>query len=147
MKKLTLSLGFMLLSGTGYCDVGDLIKTTLTEHVATVTQFKSRETRLALVDSVILIGRTNGKSILDVQAGFSGTTVDGAVSGEPNSADLILGGQFKISSILSNSIKFSPEFVFLNSLEYGPSYFYDTRTHSGYLSFQVGLAFNLNPIR
>ena len=75
-RNLVIGAGFVFsLCPVGRCDVSDQIKTTLTEHVVTVTQFKSRETRLAALDSVILIGNVGGKSVLDLQAGFSGTTV------------------------------------------------------------------------
>lgn len=129
--------------GIAKAEVPDLIQKTLLEHVSTVTQFKSGETKLALVDSVILIGNYKGRSIFDLQAGYSAET--NPDSGEANAGNFIIGGLFKVSSLLKDKIKFPAQWVFLNSIEYGLKYDYDTREKRDYVSLQVGLDFSLNP--
>jgi len=140
MKKLLFAVALLFVaSARGE----DLITSTLLDHVMPVTQFKSGETKLALMDSVIQIGSYDGRSILDLQAGFSGETKP--EPGEASGMNLIAGGFLKLNSVVGDAVKFPPQWSFLNALEYGPAYNYDFREKSSYLSFQVGMAFKLTP--
>lgn len=151
MKKLlaVFLVGGMInlgLVSSGHADeIGDLIKTTLIDHVTTVTQFKSGETKVALKDSVVLIGSYDGRSILDLQVGISAETAPSA--DEVTGGNLIFGGFLKLSSLVKNKIKLADHWKFLNSIEYGVAWDYDTREKADYASFQVGLAFGLAPIQ
>lgn len=120
-----------------------IIETTLLDHVSTVTQFKNGETKLALMDSIVLIGHKKGKSVFDIQAGFSGETKP-----EPNGirgANIVVGGFLKINTLIQDNVSFPVQWEFLNSLEHGISYVYDFREKKDYVSYQVGLAFDLDP--
>lgn len=143
MKKVMLTILFMLAVSKVHAD--DIFLKTLTEHVTTVTQFKSGETKLALMDSVLLIGKINGSSVLDIQAGFSGNTRPEA--GKTTAADVTAGVFFKVSSLIRGRVQFPPEWTFLNSIEHGPFFNYDFREHRSLGGYQVGLAFTLNPVK
>lgn len=141
MKKMILFLvAFGVVSSL---KAENLITTTLLDHVAIVTQFHSGETRLALVDSVVQIGSVKGKSILDLQAGFSGETAPDA--GEVTGANFIAGGFLKVSSLLGTKVNFPAHWRFLNSIEHGVKVDYDFREEDTSVSYQVGLAFTLAP--
>lgn len=141
MKKALMLLAVLMLSVSVKAE--DLIKTTLLDHVTTVTMFKSGESNLALMDSVILLGSVDGKSLFDIQAGFSGETRP--EEGEPTGASLLAGGFFKVSSLINAKAKFPAHWEFLRSLEHGVSYVYDFRQKRDFVAYQVGLAFGLNP--
>lgn len=121
----------------------DLVSLTLLDHVMAVTQFRSGETNIALVDSIVRIGSTNGESVFDLQAGFNSNVKPD--SGEVAGANLIVGGFFKVSSLVKDKIKFPDHWKFLNSIEHGPVYFYDLRDKDDFIGYQVGLAFSLQP--
>lgn len=141
MKKLVIAALFLVPSVAK----ADVIQTTLLDHVTTVTQFKSGETKLALLDSIIRVGKYNDKSIFDVQAGFSGETAPDST--EPTGANLLIGGLLKASTFASGLAKFPEHWEFLNSLEYGPYIQYDFREDVWVGGFQAGLAFSLQPVQ
>ncbi len=121
----------------------DLVTSTLLDHVMPVTQFKSGETKVALVDSVIQIGSIGGKSILDLQAGFSGATKP--ESDEVKSVNFIAGAFLKVSSLIGDKVKFPEHWKFLRAIEHGGFINYDFRKKEWLGGYQAGLAFTLNP--
>lgn len=139
MKKM-LFVAVMLMAGIAKAD---MVSLTLLEHVMPVTQFRSGETRIALVDSIVQIGSYNGKSILDLQAGFNGDTKPEA--GEVSGANLIGGGFLKVSSLISSSVHYPERWRFLQSVEHGPFVNYDFREKNWFGGYQAGLAFSLSP--
>lgn len=142
MKKMFLLIAGLMLSSQLKADE-NLIVTTLLDNVMTVTQFKSGETNYALMDSVVQIGRMNGKSIFDLQAGINGDVKPGP--DEVNGANFVFGGFLKVSSLFGNKVNFPDHWRFLNSIEHGPAFIYDQREHNGKFCYQVGLSFGLNP--
>lgn len=146
MEKNKKFLSLMLISAIfmpSGLRAGDIITSTLLDHVSPVTQFRSGRTQIALVDSVIQIGSIEGRSLLDVQAGFSGNTKPEA--DEPNSANLIAGGFLKVSSLLWTKFVYPQQWKFLRSVEHGPYINYDFREKKWVGGYQVGLAFTLEP--
>lgn len=141
MRKTMALLAILLISATVKAE--DLIKASLLDNVATVTMFKNGETNLAMMDSVLMFGDFGGKSIFDLEAGFSGETRP--EPGEPTSASLLVGGFFKVSTFLNTKAHFPEHWEFLRSLEHGVVYVYDFREKRDYVAYQVGLAFDLNP--
>lgn len=141
MKKAIMLLAVLLMSVGVKAE--DLITTTLIDHVTTVTQFKSGETNLALMDSVVLIGSHEGRSVFDLQVGFSGETKPD--NDEVSAANFLVGGFFKISTLLSSRVHLPEHWEFLRALEHGVAYSYDFREKRDFVSYQVGLAFGLNP--
>lgn len=141
MKKALVVVVALLFASVAKAE--NLIVSTLLDHVGLITQFKSGETKLALVDSVVRIGNTKGKSILDLQLGFNGETKPEA--GEVSGANLLAGGFLKISSLIGSKVNFPEHWSFLRSLEYGPAVSYDFREEKTFFSFQAGLAFSLSP--
>ena len=141
MKKLLLALMF-LVPGFSYAVEGvpDVV-TTLIEHVSPTTQIISGATKIGLMDSVVLIGKVNGASILDLQAGYLQDTVSGT------DGSFVLGGFCKISSFLKDKIQFKDEWLFLKAIEHGPFYSYNFKEHHGFGGYQIGLAFSLNPVK
>ena len=116
----------------------DIITRTLLDHVATVTQFQSGDTKLALVDSVVLIGSRNGKSVFDLQGGFQQDTAS-------QKEGWIGGGFLKFSTLIQDVVNYPDHWEFLNSIEHGPALFYDFTEKTWRGNYQVGLAFGLNP--
>lgn len=143
MKKLLIAVALLFLAVKS--QAADQIVTTLLDHVTVCTQFSSGETKLALLDSVIQVGKINGRSILDLQAGFSGDTAPDPE--EPSGANFLVGAFFKVSSLIGDRLNLPEHWRFLNSIEHGPSFSYDLREKDTYISYQVGLAFTLYPIR
>lgn len=143
MKKILMFTISLLTVVWLKAEDGNLIESTLLNHVMTVTQFQNGKTKLALMDSVIQIGKYKNRSIFDLQAGFNGNTRP--QSGEPNSANLVLGGFLKVSPFLAELVIFPEHWKFLSSLEHGFALNYDTREQVWRGSYQVGLAFTLNP--
>lgn len=116
---------------------------TLLDHVMVVTQFRSGETRLALLDSVVQIGKMDGKSILDLQLGFN--TDVAPKPGEVSGADFLAGGFLKVSTLLYKSIKYPEHWEFLRAIEHGGFINYDFREKEWYGGYQCGFSFELNP--
>jgi hypothetical protein len=141
MKKMFVIVGVLLIANS--LKAADLITTTLLDHVMPVTQVVSKDTKMALVDSVIQIGSKNKRSIVDLQAGFSGEVKP--EPGDVSGVNLIAGGFFKVNTLLSDVINYPDHWKFLNSLEWGPVYFYDFREKRDYAGIQFGLAFSLQP--
>lgn len=121
----------------------DQITATLLDHVMTVTQFHGTDTRIALVDSVVQLGSVKGKSIFDLQAGFSGDTNPDA--GDPSGINYIAGGFLKVSSLLNTDSIYPEHWKFLRAIEHGPVAMYDFRTKEIEAYYQAGLAFGLAP--
>lgn len=121
--------------------LGDMITTTLLSRVSAVSQFRSGETRAAAVDSIILIGKYEGKSILHLQAGFSkDPTTD-------ENASFIYGAQLRLDPFVNAKLNLPDAWQFLKSLEHGPALHWDQKEKIWIGSYQVGLAFGLNPIQ
>jgi len=142
MKKWLIGFLF-LIPGVSLAD--DLITTTLLDHVVPCVQFRSGETKIALVDSVVQIGSYEGRSLLDLQAGFNGEVAP--EPGDPNGASLIAGAQFKVSSLINAKLHLPDQWEFLRSLEHGPFVNYDFREKDWFGGYQIGLAFNPTPIQ
>ena len=141
MKKMLFAI--VVLMASSQAKAQDIVTASLIDNVTTVTQFESGKTKLALMSSVIQIGKFSGKSIFDLQAGFN-TDVN-AGSNEARSAAIIFGGWFKVSSIMNAYVKYPDEWKFLKSLEHGVAVNYNARTSEWRASYQAGLAFSLNP--
>lgn len=141
MKKLLIAFIFGLSYQVVQAD--NIIEATLIDHVMPVTQFRSNKTKLALLDSVILIGKIDNKSILDLQLGFNGDVKP--EHDKANSADFVAGAFLKVSSIINSHIVFPQHWEFLRALEHGAFIQYDWRDKNVYGGYQAGLSFKLNP--
>lgn len=140
VKTLPMLLLFVVPSKSS-----DLIQGTLLDHVMPVTQFQSGQTKVALVDSIIRIGRIDGNSLVDIQAGFNGNTKP--QPDEPTGVNLVAGGFLKISTLISTKVNYPLHWEFLRSIQHGPAVMYDFRQKEWRGSYQVGLAFNLDPVQ
>lgn len=141
MKKFILFIG--LLPMAMFVKAENLIETTLLNHVETVTQFRSGETKVALLDSVILIGKYNGSSILNIQVGLDGNTKPEA--GQAQSVNYLAGAMLRVDPFLRPHIKLPAHWEFIRSLNHGAALYYDFRNSGWYGGYNVGLAFDLNP--
>lgn len=145
MKKIMLMV--VALLGASFAHgalLGDQITASLIDHVAAQSQWTTKgENRLALLSSVVQIGRLDGKAIGQLRFGFTGIT--NPEGGVDRGAGYVADGYLNISPLIRRYVRLSPEWTFLNSIEAGPSYGYDFRDHHGYLAFSVGLAFGLSP--
>lgn len=150
MKKIKIVVGLLMFYTMPYIshgeDIGGLIKTTLLDHVETVNQFsESGDNRIVLLDSVFQFGRFYNTYIGALQIGYQGiTNPDGSV--EANGNSFIGSVYIHLNPAVKNFVNFNPQWEFLNSLEFGPSYSYDFKAHHAYFGINVGLAFKLNPI-
>lgn len=141
MKKFILFI--LCMTAVVFLKAENMIVSTLIDHVGPVTQFQSGETKLALMDSVVQIGKIKGKSILDLQLGFNGETKPEA--GEVTSANFLTGGFLKISSLVGENVNYPAHWTFLSSLEHGPFLHYDLREKVWRGGYQAGLFFSLDP--
>ena len=146
MKKMIgIAFGIMLsTTAVANAELPDIIKSTLIDHVSVVTQFDSRgATRLAFMDSVIRIGSYEHDSILELQAGFTGEYDPDA--GDIGSANFVAGGLFRVDPFIKQGVNFDEHWLFLKSIQHGPTCHYDFREKEFYFSYQAGLAFSLDP--
>lgn len=124
--------------------IGDQINATLTEHISAHTQYTTKgENKLALLASVIQIGKWNGASIAQVRFGFTGITNPdkSTTPGAGYVGDIYMNA----APLIRQYVSLDPAWTFLNNVEVGPSFAYDFREHHSYLAVSVGLAFSLNP--
>lgn len=144
MKRIML-FGLLLL-GTSIvrADLGDQITSSLISHVSAHSQYTTTgENRLALLASIVQIGKMNGSSIGQLRFGFTGImNPDKNVTA---GAGYVADAYVNISPFVRKYVTLDPNWTFLNSIEMGPSIAYDLREHHSYLAFSVGLAFSLQP--
>ena len=148
MRKLlvavVLSVFGVLPSLADTTSLGEQITATLLDHVQTMAQFTTEgDTRLALLDSVVQVGKYNGSYIAGLQLGFSGETAPDA--GDPNGVNYLAGVQIRLDPLFRQEVTVPEHWSFLRALEFGPGFHYDFRERHSFLNFQVGLAFTLNP--
>lgn len=147
MRKLFMFGCLLLVLGkTGYCDgIGDQINATLLSHVETITQFAADgTTRIGLLDNVFQIGKIGDSYIGAARFGYKGiANSDGSFGRGGYEAGVFI----HLNPIVKDVITLNPQWDFLNALEYGPSYNYDFSQHQGFVSFDIGLAFGLNPLK
>ena len=124
----------------------DFVKATLLERVSAVSQFDFKGSeRIALMDSILLIGKYNDRSIIHIQGGVNKeTNPDQSPS---NTTDFVWGAQFRLDPFLNGDMDFPAGWEFLRALEHGPAIHYDTRVKAWYGYYQVGLAFGLQPAK
>lgn len=142
MRKMIVIAAGLLFAACqmGMCQgIGEQITTTLLSRVSAVSQFRNGETRAAAVDSVVLIGKYQGRSILHLQAGWTKDTTTG------ENASFIYGAQFRLDPFVNEKLNLPEAWQFLRSLEHGPAIHYNRDLKGWYGSYQVGLAFGLNP--
>lgn len=142
MKKLIALFALLLSSSTFAWELPGDIQTAILGKVSTVTQF-GENSKLALTDTIISVGKYNGKEIIDGQIGFSG--IINNENKDVSGANFIAGATLRMDTLLP--FKFTDDYSFLKSIQHGPSCFYDFREKEFYLTYQVGLAFNLDPIK
>lgn len=145
MKKLILSVVLLLGVSQVKADIGDQITSSLIDHVSGHSQWTTKgENKLALLSSIVQIGKLDGKAIGQVRFGFTGTVnPDKSVS---RGAGYVADVYVNAAPFIRKYVSLAPEWTFLNSIEVGPSYAYDFREHHSYLSISLGLAFGLKPL-
>lgn len=146
MKKLLIAGSLLLLASLAKADLGDQITMTLIDHVQTVAQFDEQgTTRLALLDAIIQIGNYKGYKMLDLQVGFSGDTKP--EPGDPDGINYLAGAMFRLDPFFKTHVTLPEHWEFLKAIEFGPGWHYDFRQKEEFWNFQVGLAFDLNPVK
>ncbi len=144
MKKMIIGLILMFgLSHVQASELGDQITASLIEHVAAHSQWTTKgENRLALLASIIQIGKIDKSSIAQIRFGYNAVA-----SGEDvkRSAGYVGDVYINFSPFIRRYVNFDKDWTFLNTIEIGPSYSYDFYQHHSYLAVSVGLAFSLNP--
>ena len=126
----------------------DYLKSTLLDHVDTLAMYGFRhenqgQAKLTFVDSIVQLGKYNGSSLLDFQAGFFGNPND--QSGENQAVNWIFGGQLRVDSILRPHIPLPPHWEFARAIEHGPVLYWDTTNDKAFFGYGVGMSFDLNP--
>lgn len=140
MKKMILAMLLLLAPSMSRADgIWDMIKASLIDHVSAVSQVGDGHTKAAAVDSIIRIGKWNGQSILNLQAGFNKDL------GEEDTTHLIYGGQIRLDPFITPKLNLPEHWVFLKNIEYGPAMHYDQRNSVWYGYFQAGWVFGQNP--
>ena len=147
MKKTILVLiGCLFLMSPRWAmsALGDQIKTTLLDHVQTVTQISDNgETKIALLDSIVQALQYKGEYLLNGQFGFPQNVDPDA--GQTGGADFIAGLFVRLNPLVNRLVHYPDHWVFLQAIEHGPAWNYDFRTDENYFSYNIGLAFSLKP--
>ena len=92
---------------------------------------------------MINVGSYKGSSLLNIQLGFFGDP-----NKQPNEAQVAswIGGiQFRIDPFIKAYVPFDTDWVFLKSIQHGPSAFFDMTNDKWLISYQIGLSFGLSP--
>lgn len=146
MKKMLLASLLFLSASHAKADIGDQITSSLIDHVAAHSQWTTKgENRLALLASIVQIGKMDGSAIAQLRFGFTGiTNPDGGVD---RGAGYVGDVYMNISPLIRKYVKLNSDWTFLNTIEAGPSFAYDFREKHSYLAFSVGLAFGLQPLK
>ena len=148
LYKVIAALSLLILLGplrpAHALQIGDQLKLSLLDHAMIATQVDEHgDIQTALVDSVILIGRHNGYSILDIQGGIFGNarpeTVDEA--GIKWAAQAFL----KIHPFTRDNLRLADQYKFLNSLNYGLVGGYNITDEDWYGRLQFALEFGADP--
>ncbi len=141
VRKLAMLGVLLFVVSQAKADIGDQITASLIDHVAAHSQWTTKgENRLALLASIVQIGKMDGSSIAQIRFGYN-TTVNDSSQTDGYVGDVYMN----ISPFVRKYVKLDPNWTFLNSIEMGPNYAYDFQQHHSYLAFSVGLAFGLNP--
>lgn len=144
MKKIIFGL-FLLASPLSAQGLGDLIKATLLDHIGPVVHYDDKgNTRYALIDSVILIGRYKENPIFQGQVGLAGLTKP---ENQGDGLNLIAGGLVRVDPFFGEYVNIPDHWEFLKAVEWGPVGFYDFTEREWYSGIQVGLSFDLNPVQ
>lgn len=148
MKKLLVSLMLIAAPAGHALDIGDEIEATLLQNVVASGIYGLRpsdndQPRIALTDAVIEIGSFHSSKLLNFQVGFFGNPNE--VEGEPQVANWIVGSQFRIDPFIKQYVPLDPTWMFLRSIQHGPSAFYDLTNERWIVGYQVGLSFGLDP--
>ena len=145
MKKILMMATLVLaLAGNALAfELPDWVRATLIDHVALATQVGDGNTRGAFVDSVLRIGRHEGRSIFDVQLGFTG--VFDPDPGQVKFGNFVVGGILKANTFTTDKLNIPDHWVLLNSIEHGPHISYDTREKEEYFGYQIGVPFQPKP--
>lgn len=149
MKKLIAVAGLVCMPLWAQAQgLGDYIKATLTDHVVATTLYgfsgnDQGPVKLALVDSVFRIGRLDGASIVDLQAGFFGNSNE--VEGENQVGNWIAGGQLRVDPFIKKYVPLPAHYEFLKAIVHGPVAYWDFTNKEEFFGYGVGLSFDLNP--
>lgn len=144
MRSLFVAVGLLLIAAVCHANpFTEQVRATLLDHVSLTALVQDGETDLALLDSVIQIGKHNGEYLLGLQAGFSGSVSPDP--GAPSGAGYLVGATLRLSPLVKGKVALSPQWEFLRALEYGPSYHYDLREKESMWGLAVGLAFDPAP--
>ena len=113
----------------------------LITHVHAVDQVTSKGNKIALLDSVLLLGHLKEDYIAQTRVGYDATR---------NADGTFVAGGFQISEFfpinnIVNSIFTVPsQYEMIQNLQYGPSVGYSFGDHHDFFSLDVGYRFGIN---
>lgn len=146
MKKILFVSALLCLTGISKADVlGDQITASLINHVSANSEWTTKgENRLAFLTDIVELGKLQGSAIGQLRFGYN-SVVD-QQGGQVPGGGYVADAYMNISPFIRQYVNINKDWVFLNSVEMGPSFSYDFRAHHSYLAFSVGLAFGLQPL-
>lgn len=144
MNKLIVAALIFVASNVQAAGIADQFSATLLDHVSITGLVQDGHTDVALLDSIIQIGKHNGEHVLGLQAGFAGagSTTE---SQEATGAKYLVGATLRLSPFIKSGVNMPAHWEFLKALEFGPAYHYDLREKESKWSIAVGLAFDPAP--
>lgn len=148
MKKLIAVMAVLFFTGplrpAAALQIGDQLKLSLLDHAMIATQVDEHgDIQTALVDSVILIGRHRGFSIVDIQGGIFGNARPETV--EDAGLKWAVQAFAKIHPFTRDKIRLADEYKFLNALNYGLVGGYNVTDSDWYGRLQFALEFGAQP--
>lgn len=143
MKKALAGILLLASTAANASPLSDHFSATLLDHVSVTALVQSGETDVALLDSIIQIGKHNGEYLAGIQAGFSGSM--NPEPGEVSGAGYLVGITLRLNPLIKDKVDFPPQWEFLRALEFGPSYHRDLRDNKDIWGVSVGLAFDPAP--
>lgn len=115
--------------------LGGQMKGALVTHVQAVDQVTSEGNKIALVDSILLIGHLKHDYLAHGRFGYNATrNPDGSYNGGGFQASLF----FPLNNVLKSALAIPSQYQFLNGLQWGPSVGYDFGGRHDFISLDVG---------
>lgn len=118
--------------------LGGQFQGTLITHVQAIDQVADGGNKLALLDSILLIGHLKQDFLLHGRVGYSATRAE---NGQYEGSGWLVSAFIPVNNIVRSYFTIPSHYEFLNGLHYGPAYNYSFKDHHAYLSFDFGWSY------
>lgn len=121
--------------------LGGQVTGALITHVQAVDQVTTKGNKIALLDSVLLMGHLKQDYIAHTRFGYNATR---------NSDGTFTGGGFQVSefipinNVVGSLFVVPDQYEFIKGLQFGPAFGYDFQAHHDFFSIDIGWQYGPN---